>query len=90
MYFRDPGEKAWEKETFPNLDFIYNVYVTPSNDAFAKNIKDFEASVSGTTLGGAGSPASRTTTLPSPATSTGPASTPCGNGGRRRPRGGPR
>lgn len=51
MYFRDSGEKAWEKES--SLDFVYNVYVAPNNDdfAFAKNVKGARTSVAGTTLG---------------------------------------
>lgn len=51
MYFRDPGERAWEEN--PSLDFVYNVYVAPSNDefAFAKKIRGAKASVVGTTLG---------------------------------------
>ena len=51
MYFRDPGERAWEKET--SLDFVYNVYVTPGNDEFAsaRKVRGANASVGGTTLG---------------------------------------
>lgn len=51
MFFRNPGERAWEKET--SLDFAYNVYVAPGNDDFAtaRKIRGARASVGGTTLG---------------------------------------